>query len=375
MYNPNKSYQEKYLKYKTKYLKLKKLVGGTGVDIKILVITFNQGHQDYINVDKIMALIQSNKNPEIVAISIQESKGKTLLRDTHILTDYARIITESMTQGSLGSMKLFIYQKNDTGSTKLHITHETSTSRCMYTDMNGLDKNGLFKGGIIAYLKIQPTVSSTNSTNLAIVCSHLPSDPAKPETRDACLLKLIAEIDKKSEYRNIIFTGDLNYRTDNLKEPTRYEKTTMVNICKRQNKDLIILDHDFANQSEEKADKTNKSSVERIPVYAFANQNLDGYTRADQLTSRLTGLTDKLHTTGLKESPKNFCPTCKLILHEQRDQKPNETNYDDTRFPSWCDRVLHKGPNLQPLKYDSINLSNESDHLAVYQLFTLTLNK
>ena len=25
MYNPNKSYQEKYLKYKTKYLNLKKL--------------------------------------------------------------------------------------------------------------------------------------------------------------------------------------------------------------------------------------------------------------------------------------------------------------------------------------------------------------
>ena len=46
MYNSDKLYQEKYLKYKTKYLKLKNLVGGNpDVKFNILVITFNQGFQ------------------------------------------------------------------------------------------------------------------------------------------------------------------------------------------------------------------------------------------------------------------------------------------------------------------------------------------
>ena len=427
MYNPNKSYQEKYLKYKTKYLKLKKLVGGGDFPIKILVITFNQGHENYINVEYIKSLI-TQYEPEIVAIALQESMLNTPIFVRHAIDSitefaYEPIDTKSMFQGILGYMHLSIYKKIPAGNDTVDDTKDKivikldkiTTSRCKY-----VDPGGLFKGGIIAYLNIK---YNSNSIYLAIVCSHLPSNPAKPDKRNDCLKKLIKEIQShKPQYDNIIFTGDLNYRTSNKNEPSLEEKNTMVNTCVRDtdsdgkptvtlsNTPLANSDSTEENQSREKKSlshtlvsslvslgktvkkkfKRPNSSTKNGAEYDNALKNFNEYTRADQLT---TSLSNNLSNLGLKESQKNFCPTCKLNLQTKGERNRNQPDYDDKRFPSWCDRVLYKGENLQPLTknphdsisphiphdsisphiYDSINLSNKSDHLAVYQLFTLTI--
>ena len=367
MYNLNKSYQEKYLKYKNKYLKLKKLVGGvvqepaSVSEIKILVITFNQGHQSDINVASLDTLINNN-NPDLVAIALQESTMITLFK-IFKFNNYKRIINDSMSQGTLGFMHLCIYKNNKSA---INITHTKSSSRCS-TSLK--DTSGIFKGGIIAYLTINPTDKPTQSTNLAIVCSHLPSDPDKPEKRDECLNKLITK-----NKNNIIFTGDLNYRTTKIKDPSSVAKTTMANRCLCDSATGIAssLDNFISNQSKESKESKNKLSTDtNTSEYDKDKQTLPDYKVADQLT---TNLNTTLKATELKESDINFCPTCKLKLQKKVARTKEETNYNDERFPSWCDRVLYKGDKLKPEKYDSINLSNHSDHLAVYQIFTLSFN-
>jgi hypothetical protein len=46
---------------------------------------------------------------------------------------------------------------------------------------------------------------------------------------------------------------------------------------------------------------------------------------------------------------------------------------EKARIPAWCDRVVRKGDNLQPLSYDAAPLLF-SDHRPVYATFLCTIN-
>ena len=449
MYNSDKLYQEKYLKYKTKYLKLKNLVGGNpDVKFNILVITFNQGSKNEIDLNKLNSLIQNkiryikNKTTifdssgkcvfegeplDFIVISLQESYvgiGEKAFSIDLSKYNYKLRVDRSMKQGTLGSMYLFIYEY--IGSTAIYSIYREKITVIPCKE-NKL-KVPLFKGGIIAQFDIS-TKNSFDISPLTIVGSHLPSKPTKPEYRNICLDKIISKIDDKYK-TNIIFTGDLNYRAitydealkiNSQEEKLNYERKIFNKVKKmfdkgKQRKECHIQtsyknqytiqqptteqlaiqqfakEHAIQQPTTEKPTAeqptTEQPTIEQLAIHEHAIQQsakdhhmilhpteqlakkryakildpiITDSLKKDQLNRSLSK--NKLE---LKESKIEFCPTCKLTKGHS-DERNKTIHYDPERVPSWCDRVLYKG-QFKPIEYNSINLSNNSDHLAVYQL-------
>ena len=72
----------------------------------------------------------------------------------------------------------------------------------------------------------------------------------------------------------------------------------------------------------------------------------------------------------LQEEKINFAPTYKF--------KVNTNNYDQTRVPSWCDRILYKMNKSSdsfvqctPVKYFSLPEFTKSDHKPVSAVFSI----
>lgn len=66
-----------------------------------------------------------------------------------------------------------------------------------------------------------------------------------------------------------------------------------------------------------------------------------------------------------EEAKLKFPPTYKFkVGTSEYDLKPSKV-----RIPSWCDRILYRGENLQQLFYTSIQSPTTSDHKPVASLF------
>jgi len=66
-----------------------------------------------------------------------------------------------------------------------------------------------------------------------------------------------------------------------------------------------------------------------------------------------------------EEAKLKFPPTYKFkVGTSEYDLKPSKV-----RIPSWCDRILFRGENLQQLFYTSIMTPVTSDHKPVASLF------
>ncbi|AET40168.1 uncharacterized protein Ecym_5414 [Eremothecium cymbalariae DBVPG len=92
---------------------------------------------------------------------------------------------------------------------------------------------------------------------------------------------------------------------------------------------------------------------------------IDGLLNHDQLTQEMrTGYSFK----GFMEPSIQFCPTYKY---------DHGTNRYDTsekaRTPSWTDRIVYKGKNLQPMAYGDVALCL-SDHKPVYSAYKADVN-
>lgn len=70
----------------------------------------------------------------------------------------------------------------------------------------------------------------------------------------------------------------------------------------------------------------------------------------------------------LEEDKISFCQTCRLTESSKR-------TYDTKRIPSWCDRILYRDARyiIKSSDYSSFDLSPNSDHLAVYNMFELAI--
>ena len=144
---------------------------------------------------------------------------------------------------------------------------------------------------------------------------------------------------------DVVITGDLNYRTTDLKEPSKEEQQ-------------LITERTCSCLSNS-CDKNSQTKI---------NEDL----KNDQLRKNLL-------TLKLKEPLIKFCHTCKLKLRNSLiDRTTQPKQYDQERGPSWCDRVL-TGFNqfFKPIKgeYDAIDLTSLSDHLAVYQVLEAELSR
>ena len=142
---------------------------------------------------------------------------------------------------------------------------------------------------------------------------------------------------------NLIFAGDLNYRTSQQKpSPTDYKR--------------------FPRPTE--------------PV--GSEQHFNSLLPNDQLAQEMKA---RRTCHGLCEAPIEFPPTYKYsakarLAAGNRQQSDNEWSWAKHRWPSWCDRILyldspswmkHKDPGLEVLAhhYRALPLMETSDHQAV----------
>lgn len=215
--------------------------------------------------------------------------------------------------------------------------------------------------------------------NLIFSSCHLPSSASDVGARNGCLTQIVSEL-KKTKPDVVLFVfGDLNYRTSTTKKVTDVNERKQIEtfICNK------VMN---ANQ-----------------------QHLhDQLYLALQSNPQVKGL-------GLVEPPFTFCQTCKLL--ETTDV--TSRHFDPTRVPSWCDRILFSPTNFnrgqsstQPsktnlklgqsspqssktnpkfgtfaqlsktnpkfgqidaIKYDSLLLSPQSDHDAVFGVYVIHL--
>jgi hypothetical protein len=156
------------------------------------------------------------------------------------------------------------------------------------------------KGTIYAKLKVQNKI-------LHVFSAHLPHKPDDFLSRNKCIEDSIKS-KNISEGESVIYMGDLNYRT-NIENPS---KNSIIS-CKLSDK--------------------NKDQLKNNHI---------------------------LNKVNLKESPIEFCQTCRFL--------EGTSDYDSKRFPSWCDRILYRNMTTSA-DYNSIRLTETSDHNAVYNIF------
>jgi hypothetical protein len=268
--------------------------------------------------------------------------------------------------------------------------HKTKVIPCKKNKL----KVPLFKGGIIARIDI--IHHGKDFTKLTIVGSHLPSNPTRPESRDTCLKTIIKEMHLHGYMSNIIFTGDLNYRAitqeevqkiNKQEEKLNYGRKIFNKVKKMFNKEerkKCSIQTSYKNQYETQdhaaeqlaaeQHATEQHAAEQYATILHPTEQLAKQRYAKILDPIITDSLEKdqlnrslsKNKLELKESKIEFCPTCKLTKGHS-DERNKTIHYDPERVPSWCDRVLYKG-KFKPIEYNSINLSNNSDHLAVYQL-------
>ncbi len=324
--------------------------------INMTCMTFNMGSKKLGNIDMNMNALLSKWNfelgtlPEIIVVSLQESKSTEIL-DFFSKSGYKSLNTDKLEQGALGFglgyIYLCVFVKNCIFDYNNQIRIELTERKIDY-------KCELAKGSIGRVLVVDNLINS-NRYIFTLISSHLPSDPSKINERNSCMLKSIY-IDGDFRYtrstfsnENLIFMGDLNYRTDD--DNTNF---------KEKNKDFASVISNLTCDT--KNLEYNKSCL----IKNTSNKKV-GCFEEDQLTKELKNLR-------MKEENINFCPTCRLI---EKDDNNNIRNYHGKRVPAWCDRILTNetfNSNVIKGTYSAFNISNLSDHLTVYQHFKINLN-
>lgn len=112
----------------------------------------------------------------------------------------------------------------------------------------------------------------------------------------------------------------------------------------------------------------------RPPVNISVNENIefwkDLYTNHDELYRQMNKKLIYSMSEGIGNQGPLFPPTCKLEKSNIRGYKMGKNKH---RYPSWCDRILHKG-NINTLMYTSWdygNLMRQSDHSSVIGIYEI----
>jgi Endonuclease/Exonuclease/phosphatase family 2 len=359
-------YKHQFKKY---YQKLKLIGGFYKKEYNVLFITFNQGEM------KDSDLLEYNfskevKDCDIVAISLQESpvgraeknalfvQIKQLLEKTNKNKTY-NYDSDTIWQGTLGCIRLILFHSIGT------ITNKIST-RC--SGSKGAAKGGIYFELTDNHVDVveegDKVVITSNDVKLGFIATHLPSDPKNPESRDNCMNSILNYMLERSDPDIIYFGGDMNYRIINIKDvPENLKEHVKCYSCYSQNQ--------------------NQNSIIDNMKDKFNIYNLN-----DQLN--LANV--KVNNYDVYEHPISFCPTCRYqesnrdttqglqsitdIYHQNYGNSTNVCTkqypqpFDESRFPSWCDRVIILTKKNGKLKnhvesYQSHYLTKYSDHKSV----------
>lgn len=311
--------------------------------IRLVCLTFNCGNKSLYdinnNLQNFLNQISNNNSdnyPEILVLSLQECKNTNIQKA--LKKDYLWINPkDSFIQPFLGNLYLSIFFRKSLLQKSKITNYFGNKYYQLYKISNKIST--VYKCSIINQSKgsimrsILINIKNKKPIIIDFYGAHLPSNPSKIKERNKCLSKSIQKsLDKN---RSIIFMGDLNYRTDS--NDNSYKNT---NIGK-----LISL---------------TKCNMNNLQIVKDPNIVFD-----------IPGIhKDQLRNTNinLDEPDINFCPTCRL--KEGVIDKKNRF-YDPKRMLSWCDRILSKNlvKNIETVLYSAYNLSNDSDHLAVYRVF------
>jgi endonuclease/exonuclease/phosphatase family metal-dependent hydrolase len=304
------------MKELSKLYKSVPLQSGGGTTYNVVFMTFNQGESknDKKLLDNFALLVYTWRNPDIIVITLQEAKDDGIF--DYLSEKYKLLYKEKFSQLKLGNIQLGVFCNNENVQVD---KRKSGYIRCEPA-----------KGAVFAKIKIK------KFHEYKFFGMHLPSAPGEPEKRDECMATILNKYSRPNE--NIFVAGDLNYRTSTEKYPSGSESSTIGSL-----------------------ECTSVSS----DTCASGSMGIRGCPSNDQLAASRNG---PLKYLGLAESEITFCQTCKL--------KQNRTkhSYDTTRIPSWCDRILTRTDNtVAKGEYRSVDLTNMSDHSAVYQYFKITI--
>jgi hypothetical protein len=314
---------------------------------RILIVTFNQGawKQPHAQTtDRVRDFLVQHTRVQhtcnLVVLATQEADGLLPGVFAAILATqgFAAVVTHTLSQGMLGSLQLHVWSR--TGAFDRVSVRVQDDLRCGL-----LSKKTIAKGAVYAQLTCSPIDSTLPSYSFTVASLHLPSNASSSDLRNKCLVRIVEQI-AKSTITGVtgptFLMGDLNYRTNTIQTIT-----------------------DEAERARVRATTCN------APITTAPPDQLDVALVKD---SALTA-------TGLREiAPRTFCPTCRLVETPEVTTAalaPATRTFDDRRYPSWCDRILvrddsspqNKTPSV--LRYDSWELTTESDHNAVFAIVEL----
>jgi endonuclease/exonuclease/phosphatase family metal-dependent hydrolase len=214
------------------------------------------------------------------------------------------------------------------------------------------------KGAIM--LDLQFNKEENNKFDLSFINTHLPFLEKKTDLGKSVRNQTIKETmeyfqkkiksdEQKWENKKIFFMGDLNYRMD-FGENKKAEEQFI---------DLLKKNKDTA---------TNEIIINAMPEYL----------KYDQLTNSIGDnnlVLLKNFKEGVDNKGPNFLPTCKLIkkcpIENRREYQLAKGKR--VRVPSWCDRILYHGDNIDCKLYNSFDNGQtcKSDHIPVIAFFEI----
>ncbi len=377
--SPVKRTSKKRSSPRSKINKSKIIKGGNIQNLNMVCMTFNMGEISSKDSDSINNSLSNlmrkwtnelnQTNPDIIVISLQECKDPSPIRNYFEKINYSLLNsdpkdnspTDKVAAGVpglpgklwLGYIYLLIYIRNDIKTNPdfdISISNRLNTFKCE-----------MAKGSVSRVLVINNKNTSQYIINL--FSAHLPSNPSKIDDRNKCILNSIF-IDGDIRYptstfynESLIFMGDLNYRTDS------------------DNTEFSEKDPIGQEISSRTCDTLNNNTYSSKSCLLNKTKQPVGCFESDQLTNQLQNFNNKANIKDiLIESPITFCPSCRLI--ETSDNNPVR-KYHSKRVPSWCDRILTNNnfdTRIQKGIYSAFNISNNSDHLTVYQHFAIPFN-
>jgi len=183
-----------------------------------------------------------------------------------------------------------------------------------------------------------------HDVSLAFVCCHLSAHQGKVAARNNDVRQILrhlrlrnAAFDVTQQFDHIFFFGDMNYRIDApLDELHPFSPSRLPALLR-------------ADQLHVQRGTEYEPSAALTPYEALRRHN---------------GMLGLLHS--MQEQPITFPPTYKLVKGSR--------DYDKTRKPAWCDRVLFRSlspSNLTPMAYEAPADILGSDHGPVKATFLL----
>jgi hypothetical protein len=250
------------------------------------------------------------------------------------------------------------------------------------------------KGGLLICLDVY-------GTTLAFVSCHLAAHEgvSKCEARNESIKEILGGVrvgdvrfDVSNQKHHMFWMGDMNYRLSfDGKVPASSKRELDEQETKKRDADLKKA-YDF-DENEEGSDITENKTKKEIKLANFktASKWVEGnewsvMLAKDELNREIR---DNRALNGFTALQPSFPPTFKRIRHIQIPKQGDKWNlttsnitdyYDEKRWPSFTDRILHKSmpgfaPNLRNISFQSYEEIDSSDHKPVKAVYMLRPSK